>query len=341
MNSFKYPWMYPAQEVISGAWELINHGKESHTLFLIENTGKIVATLTDGDIRRGLLNGLNLENPAIAFGNKNFYHLLDTDKSYVSYLPLLEKGIKRIPLLNIKGELTGVEEIEGKLCKLPVAVWIMAGGRGERLRPLTDTTPKPLLPVGNYPLIGNVMNWLFPYGIKEVHVALHYEAQQIQSYLENNWSQLFEFDFFKENTPLGTWGSLAYLASDYPWVLVINADILTDLNIEAFYLSAINSQADIQLVAIDHEISMPFALLSLNKSNQLLEIIEKPQWSVPINAGIYLVKTDLLKSISQGIKLDAPDWIAEQILKELKINAFHWKGNWKDVGRWSDYESVK
>jgi dTDP-glucose pyrophosphorylase len=323
------------------AWKIINQGHDWNTLFVLSENDSVQGTLTDGDIRRGILDGKTLEDPIQKFVNESFQYLPDTSEDMISFRHLHQRGIRQIPVLNSNRVYVGHYDTEKTFCKIPASACILAGGKGVRMQPLTLHTPKPLLEIQGVPLLGRILDYLIAYGIEEVHLALHHEAERIKKFCDSWVNERVKLYYIIEDQPMGTAGALSSLKSAFDWTFVINADLMTDLELDKFFASVNNSKALAGIVSSSWKTDIPFALLETDKNNLLSSIREKPELSVPINAGIYLIHRQLISSLPKGQRIDMPELFSSWIKIGHKIFVFAWPGFWKDLGRPEDFYSIK
>lgn len=323
------------------AWRVINQGKEWHTLFIKNNSGSIAGSITDGDIRRGLLKGLTLQDTIDKFANKEFKFLTNNHFTHQSFHPYLETGILRIPVLNSVQSYVGHYETAETKCLLPAEALIMAGGKGLRMHPLTLNTPKPLLQVQGKPILGRIIDHLISFGIETIHLALHHEAEMLISFAEEWVNRRVQLKIIREENPQGTAGALSRVETKSPWLFMLNADLLTDIDLEEMFVHTIQHQAEVSIASSGWKVEVPYALLTIDKAGKLIEIQEKPIVRFPVNAGIYLLNTNLTKLIEKNIRIDMPEIIQCWLEKGLNIQVFDWSGNWQDLGRPDDYYAAQ
>jgi NDP-sugar pyrophosphorylase family protein len=212
----------------------------------------------------------------------------------------------------------------------------MAGGRGERMRPMTDTTPKPLLPLGNSTVIDRNVNALRRCGVKNITVTTRYLAEQIENHFNGT-----EVNCVREETPLGTLVALA-LVQVFDMgghTLLMNSDLFTNIDFEALYLQHVSEGNDITIATVSHAVSIPFAVLS-TYGPRVVGIDEKPVYTHYANAGIYLISNRLLKDLEPE-RIDAPDFIANHIEQGAKVGHFPITGTWLDIGTPADYRQAQ
>lgn len=323
----------PADE----AWRKINQGSNWHTLLIVGDDQKVCGTLTDGDIRRGLLNGRILQDPVQQFCPPSFVSLPAVRTQSVSFSGEAAKGILLIPVLNKQGQYVGHYDTTETRCVLPAEAFILAGGKGLRMQPLSLHTPKPLLPIQGKPLLGRLIDHLLTYGVETMHFALHHEANRVAEFVTDWTGSRAEIRFIREEQPLGTAGALGLLKPTQPWVWVLNADLMTDLDLEAMFRFNQEQGTPACLGASSWKTEVPYAVLTLNANGQLATIQEKPVVHFPVNTGIYLLNQDLLATIPGNQRIDMPHLIANWLTEGKKISVFDWTGAWQDIGRPDDY----
>lgn len=319
------------------AWRKINQGSDWHTLMILDEDQKVCSTLTDGDIRRGLLNGRTLQDPVQLFCPPSFVSLPAARTHAISFLGEVAKGILLIPVLNEHGQYVGHYDTTETRCVLPAEALILAGGKGLRMQPLSLHTPKPLLPIQGKPLLGRLIDHLLAYGVETIHFALHHEADRVAEFVTEWTGSRANIQFIREAQPLGTAGALGLLKPTRPWVWVLNADLMTDLDLEAMFLFNQEQGTPACMGASTWKTEVPYAVLTLDSKGHLSTIQEKPVVHFPVNAGIYLLNRDLLAAIPGNQKMDMPYLISQWLKEEKKISVFDWEGAWQDIGRPDDY----
>lgn len=304
------------------------------TLLVTDTLGRMVGTLTDGDIRRALLGGKSLTVPVSDAMHRNFRSLsAPIDLDMVRRVRI--SGIKLLPVLDSERHIIDTIDLTRQTTRLPLRAILMAGGRGERLRPLTDSTPKPLLPMGNATVIDLNVNALRRCGVADIYVTTRYLAQQIEAHFAGT-----EVKCVREAAPLGTLGAVALLPAEPHGIsLVMNSDLVTTIDFEALYLHHIAQGNDITIATISHTVSVPFAILEV-EGQRVTAIEEKPMYTHYANAGIYLINNKLLTSLKQE-RLDAPDFIAAKISEGYCVGHFPISGSWLDIGTPADYAQAR
>lgn len=317
----------------------LNSIKDQKILFVVNDQNKLVGSITDGDLRRGLLNAdsIDIKVEEIYQHSPTFVYQKKFD---VKQLPFLrEKGFSAVPILNDKNEIINILNFNSKKSYLPLDAVIMAGGMGTRLKPLTDNLPKPLLEVGGTPIIKYNLDSLINYGINDFWITVNYLKDKVIKYFDND--SLPKASFIKETKPLGTIGSLSLInefKNDH--ILLTNSDILTNIDYEDFYIDFLNKNASISIVTIPYEITIPYGVVEA-KTDKVRKIEEKPSYTYYSNAGIYLLDKKLVTAIPKNTFINATDFINTMILKGEKVIYYPFSGYWLDIGRHEDYERAQ
>lgn len=324
---------------IKDALSLIDlSGESGFTLFVIETSNKLVGTLTDGDIRRILLKGYKIEDSILLCTNTNFRKVVKNENIFYKFNEFKQDKIRYLPLVDDNDNLISVLDLHYFSGFIPVDAVIMAGGKGQRLSPLTLTVPKPMLIIGGKPIIEHNIDRLIKFGVQKIYISVNYLKEQIENYFENGFKKNISITYIKEEMPIGTFGAVT-LVNDFEkdYILVMNSDLLTDINFNDFFNSFIESKADMAVAAVSYKSEIPYAVLETNDSNNVLSIKEKPKYSYLSNAGIYLFKRDLLKHIPKGKYFNTTDFMDFVIENNYKLIAFPILGYWLDIGRMDDY----
>ena len=316
--------------------QLLEKVESGQTLFIENNAGNLIGTITDGDFRRGILKGLNINNSAIDFCNTKFKYI--TEQIDVKYLKLLrEDGIKVVPQINKKGKIINILNLNTRKSLLPIHAIIMAGGRGERLRPLTDKVPKPMLLIKNKPIIEHNIDHLISFGVESITISLGYLGDQIMSYFGNGTSKGITIDYINETKPMGTIGCLS-LKKEFKFeqILLMNSDLFTNIDLENFYLQFVNEDADMCVATIPYSVDIPYAILGLER-NRIINFVEKPRNTHYANAGLYLFKKEFINIIPKDKFYNATDLMQKLIDEKKRIIHCPITGYWIDIGKHDDY----
>lgn len=314
-------------------------GKAS-TLFVIDNNKCVKGTLTDGDIRRSLISGYSLESQVKEIMHTGFVSLKGDRIKVTDVKELRKKKITLVPHLNDNGTIRHIYDFSVYKSILPIDAVLMAGGKGERLRPLTNDTPKPLLKVGDKCIIDYNIEQLARNGITNISVTTNYLSEQIEAHFKSPISDI-TVKCVKEPKRLGTIGSLSLVENLHnDTVLLMNSDLLTSINYEDFYLRHTGSHADMTVAVIPYMVSVPYAIFR-HDNDVILGLEEKPTFNYYANAGIYLIKKEHLKYIHKDQYLDATDFIELLIDKGLKVVQFPINGTWIDIGSHDDFRQAQ
>lgn len=309
------------------------------TVFVLDAQEKIIGTITDGDIRRGFIDGLSLEGLVQDFMNKDFSFLLDGDDNFNKLNDYRSRKLKAVPLISDKGNLIKVYDFTRTKSILPIDAVIMAGGKGERLKPLTDTVPKPLLKVGGKEIISYNFDRLLQFGITNQTVTVNYLGDQIDNFCEDYNSEI-NFNIVKEDKFLGTAGSLS-LIEDFnnDVILLMNSDLLTDIDYEDLYKSFIKNEADILVASVPYPVSIPYAIFE-NEDLKVKSFKEKPEYIYYANAGIYLIKRNVLNLIPKDEFYNATDLMEKIIELDMKLIHYPMHNYWLDIGKPADFKKA-
>lgn len=331
----------PDTDTIRQALQRINNLKNVPlTLFIVKNQ-QLIGTLTDGDIRRALLAGISLDEPATAAMHRHYKAITPTTDPLDTIDQARAAGITLLPIIDHNHTLTNILDLRTKHTILPLDAILMAGGRGERLRPLTLNTPKPLLPVAGKPIIDHNIDALAACGIKNIYVTVNYLHHLIEQHFRQYQPAGTTITCVKEPRPLGTFGSIGLVKNlSAPNILIMNSDLLTDIDFEEMYRQHKKADADITIAAIPYNVSVPYAILQTN-GHQCTGLQEKPTFNYLANAGVYIVKHSLLDTITGEERLDATDFIEQTLAqKNKKIITYPIKGTWIDIGSPDDYRAA-
>jgi dTDP-glucose pyrophosphorylase len=314
----------------------LNEGHSSLTLFVVNNNCKMVGTVTDGDFRRGFINGLSLSDTVSKFMTTKF-HYIGEDYTVNEIKEIRNKEIKLLPVLNNNMEIVKVYNLQSRKNILPLECMIMAGGRGERLRPLTDSVPKPMLPLAGKPIIEHNINRLTTYGIEKIYISVKYLGQQIVDYFGDGSSKDIQIEYINEEKPLGTAGALSLVDNfETEYILLMNSDLFTDVDLEDLYLQVIEQDAVMGIASIPYTLKVPYALFD-EKDKRINGFTEKPIITNYANAGIYIFKKDLINRIPKDTFFNITDLLEIIIKENLKVIHNPIIGYWIDIGQPQDY----
>tara|TARA_Y100000589_G_scaffold264148_1_gene254761 strand:- start:126 stop:1181 length:1056 start_codon:yes stop_codon:yes gene_type:complete len=319
---------------------------KAYIALVVDEKNKLIGTITDGDIRRGLLNGEKLDSSVQNFMHKDFLSIKDSDLSNINLEKILEQDSTFLmPILDEEGrvkELLQKQELIKK-CKLNIStVVIMAGGKGKRLLPYTSDCPKPMVLINDKPMLEIILDKCINAGLNNFYISVNYLKEKIIDYFGDGKKWGVKIQYLYEKEPLGTAGSLKLLPeyskiSDS--ILILNGDIITDLNFSLLAEFHKKHQADITIAAKHKSYTIPFGVINTS-GVELDNLIEKPTYDFLISAGIYLIRPFILKFIKDNEFYDMPDLVSLVKEKDFKVVTFPIHEYWFDVGRPETLEKV-
>lgn len=310
-------------------------------LFVVDDEQRMVGTLTDGDSRRALIAGASVNDKAEKVMHRNFNFMTVDNITNVNEIKRQkELKMKLIPVLDANHHIVDIIDLDRYKTRLPIDAVLMAGGKGERLRPLTEKTPKPLLPVGNKAIIDHNVDRLISYGINHINVTVNYLKEQIEEHYQEPRNGV-KVQTVREPKYLGTIGSVKFVESFYnDTVLVMNSDLFTNIDYEDFFLHFQEHDAEMSVAAVPYNVSIPYGILDLDGRN-IKGLLEKPQYNHYANAGIYLIKRRALEEIPDGEFFNATDLVEKLISEGKKVIRYPLNGTWIDIGNPQEYQKAK
>ena len=326
---------------IKDALQTINNGGLQIAIVVDENDS-LVGTVTDGDIRRGLLNGLDLNSNInlIVHKSPSIANVGDTKESILKIA--LAKKLHKIPLIDELGKLVGIEDIEDII--KPVSktnkVILMVGGLGTRLRPLTKDTPKPMLKVGDKPILQTIVEKFAEYGFVNITMCVNFNAGIIKDYFGDGKEFGVNIDYILEQKRMGTAGALSLLKErpNEPF-FVMNGDLLTNVNFEHIFNYHTLNKATATMCVREYDYEVPYGVVKMN-DNKIVEISEKPVQKFFVSAGIYMLSPEILDLIPQNEFYDMPTLFEKAISKGKNVISFPIHEYWIDIGRLEEYQKA-
>jgi dTDP-glucose pyrophosphorylase len=325
------------RQSVSDALRMLNApGLHPLVLFSVDEQGRISGSLTDGDIRRALLRGILPESMVKDALHRDFFSLREGDDLNAKLRRAKELKLLLIPQLNADGYLVDLIEPESMRGVLPIDALLMAGGRGERLLPLTLDTPKPLLQVRGKAIIDYNVEKLIECGVKRIYVAVNYLHQQIERHFAEQFPDL-DVRCVLEPTRLGTLGA-ASLIHDWSCdnVVVMNADLLSDLDLTEMYEHHVAAGVDATMAVTPYSVSVPYAIVA-TEGDRVTGLHEKPVYNYFANAGVYIMKRSLIERVAADTFTDAPQFLMDAIKQGATVAHFPIRGSWIDIGTPEEY----
>jgi len=318
-------------------------------VLLVDDDGRFVGTITDGDVRRAILDGVDLDQPAKLLLDRKAGTRYATPatapvgSTHAKLTHLMrEHAVKQLPLLDEQGRVVDLVVLDDLVADDDVAMQavIMAGGFGTRLRPLTDDTPKPMLPVAGRPLLERTIEQLRDTGIRRVNVTTHYKPEKIVDHFGDGRGFGVDMNCLSEHTPLGTAGALGLMDEPAEPMLVINGDIVTRVDFRAMLDFHREHDAAMTVGVRQFEMQVPFGVMQCD-GPLVQQIKEKPNVGFMVNAGVYLIEPRAHRLIPRDQRFDMPDLIRALIAQGDRVVSFPIVEYWMDIGRLSDYTQVQ
>jgi dTDP-glucose pyrophosphorylase len=310
-------------------------------LFVVNENDELIGSLTDGDVRRGLIKGMKTSESVNNIIQSNPRYLRKGEMDIDKVIEYREGNFRILPILDKDNKVVNVINFRETRSYLPVDAVIMAGGRGQRLQPLTNTVPKPLLKVGEKPIMEHNVDRLALYGIDDFWVSVMYLGEQIEDYFGNGDSKNIQIRYIWENERLGTIGAVSKIKDfGHDYILVSNSDVLTNLDYEDFFLDFTKKGADFSVVTIPYEVSIPYAVLE-TEDGLVRNFKEKPTYTYYSNGGIYLMKKEVLKYLPKDSYFDTTDFMEKLLAEGCKVLSYPLVGYWLDIGKHEDYKKAQ
>ena len=312
--------------------------------FIVSDEKCLLGTITDGDIRRGLLKNLNMDDAALLVMNENpITAYQDLDKSHLLKI-IEEEDLLCLPIITNSGVLVNVVTAKdlARFERRDNPVFVMAGGFGTRLRPLTDNCPKPMLPVGGKPILETLVTMMVKQGFHNFYFSTHFLPEIIKEHFGDGSKWACKINYLYESEPKGTGGALSLLPTNMPNLpmVVINGDILTDIDFNKLLDYHIGNKFDATMCLRDVETQISYGVVK-TEENIVLSMTEKPTYRHNINTGIYILSKKCFSSVPKNIKVDMPDHLKSRIAGGSVVGAMRHSGYWLDIGQLSDYQKAQ
>lgn len=310
---------------------------------VVDKAGRLKGTLTDGDIRRAILGGAGLEKRASDYMQEKFTSV-SPRVGRENVLDLMRaRGLQQIPILDDGGKLVGLHLLREIIGAVPRRNWavIMAGGRGERLRPLTESIPKPMILVAGRPILEHIVLHLVGYGIRRIFLSIHYLGEVIEKHFGDGSAFGCRIEYLRENKPLGTGGSLSLLPEvpSHP-LLVLNGDLLTQFDIGNLLGFHRDGGYEATVGVHDYVHMIPYGVVEI-EGDRIVEVLEKPTHVWTANAGIYVLKPALLGRVPKESEFPLPALIEDCLERGTPVGAFRIQSDWVDVGRHQELKKAR
>lgn len=311
---------------------------------VVDDARRLLGIVTDGDVRRAILNNVSLTQSVTAVMNPTPI----TVSAKLSRAQLLETmrecSVLSLPVVDDAGKLIGLETWEqtAQLTNYDNPVFIMAGGFGTRLRPLTDNCPKPMLKVGDKPILETLLSQFLKAGFKNIYISTHYMPEQITDYFGDGSAWGANIRYVHEETPLGTGGALGLLPADIPALplIMINGDVLTTVDFNRLLDFHVKNRADATMCVREYDYKIPYGVIT-GEGWKITNMIEKPVHSFFVNAGIYVVSPHVIQSVPKGQCIDMPTLLEQHMKEREQVLMFPIHEYWLDIGRMEDFNRAQ
>lgn len=342
MNSNWESAMLTVNSSLRDALKVINETGSGLGLVIDENN-KLIGVVTDGDIRRGLLQSLPLTAEVHRVMNKNPVTATSEASKKELNCMMSTYGVLAIPVIK-DGVVIGLETIRSvaMVAQYDNPVFIMAGGFGTRLRPLTDSCPKPMLKVGDKPVLQILLEQFLKAGFKNIYISTHYMPEQITNYFGNGESWGAKISYVHEEKPLGTGGALGLLPNDTPDLplIMINGDVLTTVDFERLLDFHNKHQPKATMCVREYDYQIPYGVIN-GDGHRIISMQEKPIQRYFVNAGIYVISPELFKNVPKHQKIDMPTLLESEIANDHEVIMFPVHEYWLDIGRMDDFKKAQ
>ena len=310
-------------------------------LFVLNSKQQLIGSLTYGDVRRGLLKNLKIDDVVKLFIQENPKYIRKDNYNIKNIIELRNNNFKVIPIIDKDKKIINILNFRIQKSYLPVDAVIVAGGFGSRLKPLTDSIPKPLLKVGDKTIIDHNIDRLKKFGVDNYWLSVRYLGEQLVAHIGDGASRNITMKYVWEDEPLGTIGAVSKIENfKHDYVLVTNSDILTNLDYEDFFLDFIEKDADMSVVTIPYVVGIPYAVMETN-NDHVISFKEKPKYTYYSNGGIYLIKRAILNRIPKGVFYNSTDLMQALIESGNKLVSYPTHLYWLDIGKHEDLEQAQ
>lgn len=309
---------------------------------IVDEQRRLVGTITDGDLRRAMLSGTSMEAPAVDVMQPSFTAGRKGMEARNIIALMQEKSIRHIPLLDSQGVLVDLAWISDLLQQeqLDLSAVVMAGGFGKRLLPLTESLPKPMLPVGDRPVMEHIIDNLRGAGIRDVNVTTHYMPEKIISHFGNGRNFGVRINYVSEDRPLGTAGALGLMPVPDRPMLVVNGDIMTQVDYRAMQAFHREHEADLTVGVRQYDLQIPYGVM-VCEGAEVRKLSEKPNHKFLVNAGIYMLEPAVHRFIPRNERFDMTELIEALIRDGRRVVSFPIMEYWLDIGQHEDYQQAQ
>jgi len=315
-------------------------GKYGAAALITDTSGKLLGLLNDGDIRRALLERHDFDTPVKDVMNKNFRFVRENVPRIAALDQLKASGHRLMPVIDDDGRVVGLHLLDAMIgsISLPNIVVIMAGGKGTRLRPITENIPKPMVKVAGRPILEHIILHLAGSNIRKIYIAVNYLGEMIEEYFKDGSAFGVEIHYLRENEPLGTGGALKLLPENLSNpIIVMNGDLVTQFDVERMLHYHKQHNYKMTIGAHDYRVDIPYGVIEWDEmKNRVSKVCEKPKKHFLVNGGIYVIEPEIIDFIQLGRSTPITELVEKCLENEYRIGAHLVEGDWMDIGRPSE-----
>lgn len=309
-----------------------------------DENNRLLGTVTDGDIRRGLLKNSDMQDSVSAVMNQSPRTVTRSHTRQQRIDIMDQYDLLALPIIDDNGQLIGLETLHQVLQpkKRDNPIFIMAGGFGTRLRPLTDNCPKPMLRVGDKPMLEHLINQFRALGFHDFYISTHYMPEIIHTHFGDGRKWNINITYIHESTPLGTGGALGLLPKDLPELplIMMNGDVLTKVDFKRLLEHHESNDFDATMCVREIEHKVSFGVVE-SENDLITAMVEKPTYRYHINTGIYVLSPECVASVEPNTKVDLPTLLAQRMTQEEKVGIYTSYDYWLDIGQMADYQKAQ
>lgn len=313
-------------------------------LFIVDKNNKLIGSLTNGDVRRALQNGINLKDDITSIMNSNLYYAYENEtiEEQKNKINMIAEEFRLLPIVDKERNIIRIASSK-ELFSRSNKVILMAGGLGSRLGELTKNTPKPLLHIGNKPILEIIIDGFKKYYFNDFIISVNYKAEMITNYFQDGENFDAKIEYIHESKRMGTAGCLSLINKEKldQSFFVMNGDILTEENFEEILLFHKKNAFQATMCVVEHELEIPYGVIEADKNNHIVSLREKPIEKFNVNAGIYVLEPTVLEYIPEDIFFDMPTLFQKLKDDNQSIGIYKMKTSWIDIGSPKDYFNVK
>ncbi|WP_312484572.1 nucleotidyltransferase family protein [Stutzerimonas nitrititolerans] len=335
--------LLPPTATIREAMRMLDKGSQRIVL-ICDAEKKLLGTVTDGDTRRGLLADANMQDPVRSVMNPNPVSVTDKTSREQRLKLMKQHDLTAIPILDNNKRVLSLETLHQAMQPEPRdnPVFIMAGGFGTRLQPLTDHCPKPMLRVGDKPMLEHLIDQFISHGFHNFYISTHYLPEVIRRYFGDGSRWGVSIQYVHEDKPLGTGGALGLLPKNLPQLplIMMNGDVLTKLDYTKLLKHHESQEFDATVSVREDEHRVPFGVIEV-EDKLIVSMVEKPTYRYKINTGIYVLNPDVISSVQPGQRIDMPTLLEQRMAKNKPVGVYTSYDYWLDIGQMKDYQKAQ